>query len=84
MNPDLKQLEDIFVPGADPAKPNYVPEQQLEENIYRKTELSSAGLFVQKNQNIAPYFREYTEQKRQVQNRINQDKQTIAKEKRED
>jgi hypothetical protein len=46
MNPNLKHIEDIFVPVSDPDEANYCPENNLEQNIFRKSELSSAGIFV--------------------------------------
>ena len=60
MNPNLKVIEDVFVPVGEPNEDNYCPENNLEQNIFRKSELSSAGIFVQRNQIIAPYFKEYS------------------------
>lgn len=81
----MKVIEDVFVPMAEPWQDNYCPESKLEQNIFRKSELpvSSAGIFVQRNQNIAPYFRQYSQEKRRIQMKINQEKQKIAKETRE-
>jgi hypothetical protein len=71
MNPDIQAIESLFTPGVQPQENlpeigSYGDAEILEEPEHKH------GVFVQRNQNIAPYFKEYCTEKRRVLSNVNQ------------
>tara|TARA_B110000285_G_scaffold133654_1_gene149868 strand:+ start:1178 stop:1768 length:591 start_codon:yes stop_codon:yes gene_type:complete len=75
LNPALREIESIFNPVDDP-----IVNQESEEN---DLEQLREGIFIQRNYNIVPHYREYLQQKSQIISCVQRTKNQRVLKKRE-
>lgn len=76
LNPALREIESIFNPVDDP-----LVKQQSEEN---DLEQLREGIFIQRNYNLVPHYREYLQQKSQIISCVQRAKNQRVLKKREE